>query len=180
MIRYETVHVTVDDSTIAAGDPFAVIQPVWWSADIYHGPETYEHSVSRFSRSQRFVIAVFWYRAEVENGGHQQFYSNSTGIVWKDAREALKALDAPQLANVLQQSVERLGGSPSLDRQERQDQLAEYDGDFNDLDRLYYEEEKKVDLDARLMDFIRARPGDFYCDGDIRRVVLPSGLGKNR
>jgi hypothetical protein len=178
-MRYETVHVTVDDSTIASGDPWAVIQPVWWLADIYHGPEMYEQSLSRFSRSQRFVFAVFWYRAEVENGGHRQFYSNSTGIVWKDAHEALKALDAPQLASVLQQSAERLEGSPALDRQSRQKQLNENNGDFKDLDRLFYEEEKRVDLDTRLMDFIRARPEDFYFDGDIRRIVLPSGLGNN-
>jgi hypothetical protein len=174
-MRYETVHVCIDDDTIAVGDPWVVIEPVWWSANIYDGPEQYELSLLQFSRSQRLVFAVFWYRSEVNNGGHDQFYFNSTGIVWKDALEAFRSLDAPEFASILSESAARLGGSPSLDRDERGEQLDTLAPDFNDLDDRFYEAEKKLNLDDRIISFIRARASDFYFAGKIRRAVLPGG-----
>jgi hypothetical protein len=176
-MRYETVHVSVEDSTIAAGDPWAVIHPVWWSANIYNGPDEYERSLLPFSRSQRFIYAVHWYRSEVNNGGHHQFYSNSTGIVWKDALEAFRALDAPAFASILEQSAKRLSGSPSLDHQVRSEQLDTFDPDFSDLDDLFYDTEKMVDLEGLMIAFIRGRASDFYFEGKIRRPVLPDLKG---
>ena len=116
MPRREKVHVVVNDDTIAAGDYWPVIEPVWWSADIYHGPGLYEQSLSPFTESQRFVFAVRWYFSEINNGGHRQFYSNSTGIVWQDALVGLEAIGISKAAQILQISADRLGGSPSLDR----------------------------------------------------------------
>src|SRR5262249_58310390 len=121
-MRYETVHVSVDDTTISANDLWAVMHPVWWSANIYNGPEEDERSLRQFSGPQRQVFAVLWYRAEVNNGGHHQFYQNSTGIVWKDALEAFRALELSEFGSILQQSAQRLGGSPALDRAERDEQ----------------------------------------------------------
>lgn len=33
---------------------------------------------------QRYLLAINWYFGEVNNGGHHQFFYNSTGIVWED------------------------------------------------------------------------------------------------
>jgi Domain of unknown function (DUF4375) len=173
MARRETVHVQVDDSTIAAGDPGAVMHPVWWSANIYDGPVAYEKSLEQFSRSQRLVFAVLWYIREVNNGGHRQFYSNSTGIVWKDALEGFEALGIPRAANILRISAERMGGSPSLDRGERNEQLMSHEPDFKDLDEAFWDLQEKANLDDVIMRFIRAQPADFYFSGTIERVVLP-------
>jgi hypothetical protein len=172
-MHYETVDVCVDENTVAAGDPWAVIEPVWWTANIYDGPEQYELSLLPFSRSQRLVFAVFWYRSEVNNGGHHQFYFNSTGIVWKDALEAFQAMGAPEFASILAESAARLGGSPSLDRHERSEQLEAFAPDFNDLDDRFYEAENRLNLDDRVISFIRTRPSDFFFEGKIRRAVLP-------
>ncbi|MCS6265477.1 MAG: DMP19 family protein [Nitrospira sp.] len=165
----EFVQVCVDDGTIAAGDPWEVMEPVLWSANIYDGPEQYEISLSGFSIPQRLVYALMWYRIEVNNGGHDQFYFNSTGIVWKDALNAFEALELPEFANILRGSTERLGGSPSLDRQARNEQLESIEPDFDDLDEAFYEAEKRMDLDHRIMSFIRARPSAFYFVGEVRK-----------
>jgi len=170
-MQYEKTHVRIDDATIAAGDPWAVIQPVRYIANIYDGPAEYEQSLRRFSPAQRQFFALNWYIAEVNNGGHDQFYWNSTGIVWRDALEACKAIGALGLADILEQSAERLGGSPSPDRGERQQQLSELAPKFNDLDDRFYAIEESEDVDRRVMDFIRARPADFYFD-DIVEVPV--------
>lgn len=173
MARRETVHVQVDDGTIAAGDPSAVMHPVWWRANIYDGPVAYERSLEQFSRAQRLVFAVLWYRSEVNNGGHQQFYSNSTGIVWRDSLEGFQELGVSRAANIVRISAERMGGSPSLDRQERNEQLNSHEPEFNDLDGAFYDLQENTNLDDVIMRFIRSRPGDFYFSGTIERVVLP-------
>lgn len=172
-LRYETVHVRIDDATIASGDLAEIIEPVRSIADIYEGPEHYERSLRRFSQVQRFIFAIDWYRAEVKNGGHHQFYSNSTGIVWKDALEGFRALDAIEFAKILEESATRLGGSPSLERTQRNDQLDRLDPDFNDLDDRFYKAEGKLGLDRLLIEFIRAHAADFHFEGDVRRAVLP-------
>jgi len=173
MARREKVHVEVDDTTIASGDPHAVLHPVWWRANIYDGPGMYDYSLREFSRSQRLVFAILWYIAEVNNGGHHQFYSNSTGIVWRDAMDGFEAIGVPRAARIVAVSADRLGGSPSQDREERYDQMEEFAPDFDDLNDAFYQLQKKVNLNEQMMSFIRARPADFYFSGTIERVVLP-------
>ena len=172
---YEKVRVRVDDRVIADGDLAAIIEPVWWTANIYDGPDEYELSLLQFSLSQRRLFAVRWYFAEVNNGGHRQFYSNSTGIVWRDALKALRALDALEFGEVLERSAELMGGSPSADRGERCEQMALFAPDFNELDDRFYEigNKDKDDIDRRMLSLVRAYPKDFYFDGIIRRAVLP-------
>lgn len=67
---------------------FDVIEPLWFSVDIYDSYEIYERTLQPFSREQRYVFAAEWLIAEVGNGGFEQFFDNSTGIVLKDALEA--------------------------------------------------------------------------------------------
>jgi hypothetical protein len=155
MIRREKVHVEVDDSTIAGGDPRAIIQPVWWLSTIYDGPGMYEHSLRQFSQSQRIVRAILLYVSEVCNGGHSQFYSNSSGIVWRDAMAGFEAISVPKGAAILAISAERLGGSPSLDRDERNEQLDAMHPDFGDVDEALYELKQRVNLDEKIMAFIQ-------------------------
>jgi hypothetical protein len=173
MIPRETVHVVVDDATIASGDLGAVIQPVWWLSTIYNGPGMYEETLRQFSRPQRLVRALILYCYEVNNGGHEQFYSNSSGIVWSDAMECFDAIGLPRGARNLAIAARRLGGDPSLDRIERQEQLEQYHPDFEDLDEAFANLQEKTDIDEQVMTYVRSRPSDFYFSGMIERVVLP-------
>jgi hypothetical protein len=176
-MNYEIVEVQVDDATIAEGDLWKVIDPVWWSASIYDGAEEYDRSLRSFSRSQRLLFAALWYQYEVDNGGHKQFYFNSTGIVWKDALEAFKSMGLTAFEAILRESAERLGGSPSLDREERNSQLDTVAPDFDDLDERFYEADEAIGLDDRLKSFMRSRPSDFYFRGKIRRPLLAGSNG---
>lgn len=56
---------------------------------------------------------------EANNGGHDQVYFNSTGIVWKDALKGFEEIGHQQAYNILEQSAERIDGNPSLDRSKR-------------------------------------------------------------
>jgi hypothetical protein len=163
----ENKHFVVDDALIENDDVYAVIDPVWWTANIYDGVEAYERSLSSYSKQQRLVFAVTWYRSEVNNGGHDQFYYNSTGIVWPDALEAFQVIGLDSFAEVLNQSAERFSSPPSRDRDARNDQMDTDEPEFDDLDTRFYALEESVDMDAKLMEYIRRNRSDFYFDGSV-------------
>lgn len=168
-----TEHIKVDDEVIDKGNPFKVIEPVWWTADIYDGEAQYDTSLAGFSREQRLLFAVRWYVAEVNNGGHDQFYFNSTGIVWKDALAGLREMGVGEVAEILAESAKRLGGNPSLNRKTRWKQLDTLDPNFDDLDTRFYDLENEVDLDAVMSDYIMKHRSSFYYEGDVEKPKLP-------
>lgn len=157
----------IGDREIDGDDYFVVIEPVYWSVSIYDGPERYEQDLAKFSTEQRLVLAYHWYLSEVHNGGHDQFYFNSTGIVWPDALEAFARIGPTEVVAIIQASADRLGGNPSLDRATREDQLEQMDPDFEDLDEKLYG--LKVDFDEKLLAFIRAHRERFYFSGLVTK-----------
>jgi hypothetical protein len=166
------VRIVIDARLISeTDDPMVVIDPVWWTADFYEDIAKYEASLSKFSRPQRHVLAVLWYDSEVCNGGHSQFYSNSTGMVWRDALAALLAIPLSEAHDILQESARRLGGTPSFDRTERNTQLDVSRANFGDLDDRYYEFIREIDLGKRVMTYIRRHAQDFYFAGDVVKPV---------
>lgn len=169
---YLPVHIEIDQAVIERGNPMDVIEPVWWLASIYDGPGTYESSLAPFTSSQRLVWAMLWYQAEVNNGGHHQFYYNPTGIVWRDALDGFEAIGAPEAAAILQESADRLGGNPSLDYETRQGQLDTMAPDFGDLDSRFYQLEG---IREGMNAFIRSRPEDFLFSGTVVRPVAVGG-----
>ena len=168
--KFKTERVVVDDSVIDAGDYFKVIEPVWWEGNIYGTHEEYKKSLGKYSVPQRFVFAIAWYESEVNNGGHEQFYSNSTGIVWKDALEGFKVIGAKQRYDILKESADRLGGNPSFDRKARSNQLERNQKGFEDLDSSFYE--LKDDFGEKMDQYIKSNRKSFYFDGVIRKPVL--------
>ena len=173
MPQYETVHIVVDDGVIANGEVWVIIHPVWWLADIYHAPSEYRRSLERFSVPQRLVFALRWYIEEVNNGGHHQFYYNHTGIVWKDACKAFAAVNVKKGADIILESADRMGGTPSFGREQRLAELDEYNPDFSDLDEKFYELEKTTDIEEAMIAYIRENAAAFHFSGEITRVVLP-------
>jgi hypothetical protein len=153
---------TVGDEEIDGDDYMAVLQPVWDAVSIYDSYETYESDLAPFTLEQRLLLACAWYLAEVDNGGHDQFYFNSTGIVWSDALEGFRAMGAPEAAELIAESARRLGGKPSFDRERREEQLDAFAPDFDDLDSRLYDLEQDGALEARIMAYVRAHRHAFY------------------
>ena len=132
------------DDTQGVLDVQRIIEPLWWSVSIYDGEEKYENDLKLFTTPQRYVFAIQWYSAEINNGGHCQFYDNSTGIVWEDALKGFEAIGAQRNANIIRESANRMGGNPSKNHEKRQKQMESCKSEFNDLDSLYYEIETEM------------------------------------
>ena len=163
-------YVRIDDEIINQGDLYAIIDPVWWTANIYEGEQKYNESLAPFSREQRYIFAVMWYIAEVNNGGHDQFYFNSTGIVWKDALAGFREIGVDGAVEIIRESAARMGGNPSLDRATRHEQLDTYQPNFDDLDTRFYELEEKADIDEAMWRYILQHRRAFYFEGEVQKL----------
>ena len=149
-----------------------IIQPLWYSVSIYDGVDVYNNDLKPFSNGQRRIFALNWYISEVINGGHDQFFFNSTGIVWKDALEAMKMIGAGKMADNLQKAVDLFGGDIPFDREKRAemlDKLCEKDDfdDFEQIDSTYYDDE---DMDELMDMYVKNHPSEFVLDGEFDYV----------
>lgn len=145
-------------------DLYDIIEPVWYSVNIYDGIEQYENDLKKFTLEQRYVLALAWYIAEVGNGGHDQFYFNSTGIVAEDALKGLQAIGLSQNHKILQESFDRLGGKPSKDRSTRQDQLESSKANFSDLDEHFWD----IQIEKEIINYIKKNKEKFYFSGVVQ------------
>ena len=168
-VMAESTSFDIGNREIDGDDYFVVIEPVFCSVSIYDGPDRYEKDLAQFSKEQRLVLAYHWYLSEANNGGHDQFYWNSTGIVWRDAVTAFAVIGLAEVAAIIQASVSRLGGSPSLDREARQEQLEQMNPDFEDLDQELFKLEEQADFDLNVLEFIRAHRDRFFFSGVVEK-----------
>src|ERR1041384_2684699 len=156
---------------LAGDDAFAIIEPVWYAVDIYSSLFEYESSLRVFSYPQRLVFAVHWYIAEVNNGGHDQFYDNSTGIVWPDAAAGFDAINLSAAGDIIRESSRRLGVA-SRDRKERWRQMEELEPSFEDLDDTFYRLQDSESIDTLILEYARRNAPSFYLKGLVQRPVF--------
>jgi hypothetical protein len=104
---------------------------------------------------------------EVNNGGHAQFYSNTTGIVWEDAMDGFELIGLTEGMKIIEESANRFGSKPSFDREERENVLDSLDIDFDDLDARFYKLDSTVNITDRIADYIQENKVAFYFEGEI-------------
>lgn len=165
-MEYENTEINIDEAKLNKADVYAIIEPLWWSVSIYDGEEKYLEDLKRYTKSQKYVFAIEWYLAEVNNGGHDQFYFNSTGVVWEDALKGFEVIGLKNNYEILKESADRLGGSPSKDRDVREEQLEKYEPNFDDLDSRLYDSEENIE--EELLKYIRANKQDFIFRGSVK------------
>ena len=127
--------ITVEE-ILATDDMWTINEPAYWTINIYGSYDNYLESAKGFTLEQRYLNAICWYFAEVNNGGHHQFFYNSTGIGWKDALAGLRLFKMDILADNLQSVINYFGGSVPFDREERWTILKDWDDEvFDFLDK---------------------------------------------
>ena len=113
-------------------------------ANVVYGREG-EVGFENLTEPQKHVYCVNALKAEVDNGGFAQYFFNSAGDHTYLALEALKAIDAPDTAGLLQRANDLFGEKgPSRDRGQRVRQLSrmkrKHDAEFERLDSAFYED----------------------------------------
>ena len=162
--RHRTI--TVEEIQ-ATDDMWTINEPMYWTINIYGSYDDYLESAKSFTVEQRYLNAISWYFAEVNNGGHHQFFYNSTGIVWEDALAGLRLFKMDILADNLQSVIDYFGGSVPFDREERWAILKDWDDEvFDFLDK---KDDVLYEYDGIYEDtFVHEHPELFVFDGTYK------------
>jgi hypothetical protein len=70
-----------------AGEAYwALVEPYWDGVDIYEGPGRFLDDFKAVPARSAHLLAAHWCQSEVINGGFDQFFYNSTGVLAPDSR----------------------------------------------------------------------------------------------
>jgi hypothetical protein len=105
---------------------------------------------SALSVPQQYFSAVLLLDGEVNNGGHSQYFINSSGDEWQKALAGLEAMGFTGRLAIFREAIGKFGGTgPSTVRANRQDQLAKLarkdDTLFDALDERYYQSTEVIE-----------------------------------
>lgn len=156
--------ITVEELRVI-DDSWDICQPMYWTIDIYGTYEIYLESSKNFTTEQRYLLAINWYYCEVNNGGHEQFLFNSTGIVWHDAINRFKDFGMNDLATNLQRLIDYFGGTIPFNRAERIEKMEQFGDGFkkilHECNCFIY----NYDGTDNEVDYIKANPELFTFEG---------------
>ncbi len=127
-------------------DYWDLVDPIWETVSIYDGPDVFLQQYADSPEASRTLFAAHWCQSEICNGGFDQFFSNSTGVLAPEAVEAFRKIGMPQIAALVDQAMSTLGPKYPRDRDEREDAIeAAWDafgdnesGPFGKLDELFF------------------------------------------
>jgi len=131
--------------------------------DIYSEPAYYLEQIGTLSPAQRRLVGVTWMQSEVNNGGFDQFFLNSTGIVASEALEGLKLFGAKEVESSLARIMAAFsGGAPSREHAKRNEQMeARWKGKLIDDEfKVPWRDMEK--LDSLMAKYIREHPDEFF------------------
>jgi hypothetical protein len=124
-----------------------LVDPIWEKVSIYDGPDVFLEQYAASPEPSRVLFSAHWCQSEVCNGGFDQFFSNSTGVLAPEAAEAFRKIGMPQIAVLIEQAMSLFGSNYPRDRSERD--LALYviymaaaddeDGPFSKLDQSFFD-----------------------------------------
>jgi hypothetical protein len=76
--------------------------PLWVGFGDNEDPESIARFFGQLNEGQRHILAVAICRSEIANGGVDQFFINSTGMIWPQALEGLRIIKAEKYVKLLE------------------------------------------------------------------------------
>lgn len=109
------------------------------------------------SPSERRLVALGELRADVNNGGFDQYFLNSAGDLVMEALDGAVSVGAGELASLIQRALDILDVNDPGDRDAREERLMTIDQEeFEALDQEYYAIEETTDLDEVMRQVLRS------------------------
>jgi len=145
---------------------WAVIEPMWWALETPYEPDP---RLAQATPGQRAAYALTWTESEVSNGGFEQYFWNSTGMLLDDAILGARLIGAKDVEDVLRDASALFpAGRVPKSRLARQSMLDAFPSENNaELgrldDRFFTLLEHPAKRPTRLLEkYIRAHPDEFF------------------
>ena len=104
-----------------------LVEPHWERVSIHDGADTFLHEFAQTPEAARTLLAAHWCQSEVCNGGFNQFFWNSTGVLAPEAANAFEAIGMPGLAALVRRAASFFGSDYIRDRDRRIALLGHYE-----------------------------------------------------
>jgi hypothetical protein len=125
---------------------WSLVDPIWEKVSIYDGPDVFLEQYNASPEASRILFAAHWCQSEINNGGFEQFFSNSTGVLAPEGVQAFRTIGMPQTADLIEEAMAAFGPSYPRERGEREEALeAIWDaagdsdaGPFGNLDETFF------------------------------------------
>jgi len=142
-----------------------VIEQIWNEFKTPYEPDA---RLAQLSSGQRGVYGFQWLLAEVNNGGFDQYFFNSTGFLLPEAIEGVNLFEDREWIAVLETARSFFPAEYPRDRELRQQMLEDLDDDARErldaLDDVVYrlESEDSSDPGTLVRALVQRRPLDFF------------------
>ncbi len=123
-------------------DYWGFISPIWDEVSIYDGPDIFLTQFQKLLPEQSHIFAAHWCQSEICNGGLDQFFWNSTGVLAPEAVVGFREIGLNECARIVQEAMSFFGEEYPRDRETRQRFLEEANEEgnlFSQLDDQFYE-----------------------------------------
>lgn len=100
------------------------VEEAFEGVDIYDTYDVFKQGAAKYPEWKIDILAVHWTMSEVVNGGLEQYFTNSTGILAPEAVLGFQRIGKPDLAAALQKAMALLGEPYPRERMERAERLA--------------------------------------------------------
>jgi hypothetical protein len=104
------------------------IEEAFEKVEIYESYDEFKRSAAMYPEWKIDILAVHWTMSEIANGGLEQCFSNSTGILAPEAVLGFERIGKPELANHLRKAMTLLGETYPREREDRVERLAALTG----------------------------------------------------
>jgi Domain of unknown function (DUF4375) len=90
------------DDDASDGLVWGVLEPMWYALETPYEPDP---RLEQATPGQRAAYALVWTESEVSNGGFEQYFWNSTGMLHDDAIAGARLIDARDVERVLRDAA---------------------------------------------------------------------------
>jgi hypothetical protein len=136
------------------------------SVNFYGSRETLRSVLDFATPGLEALHAIWWTRSEINNGGFEQYFFNSTGILSPEALRGYRRIGATDFALIHQRATERFEGGVVPDdvevRREALDRIPH--GVFRDLDEEFVLRDEGGEIMKICAAYVRAHPEEFFLD----------------
>jgi hypothetical protein len=126
----------------------------------------YEFITTRFNSSQQAIFLSWWLEGEVNNGGFNQYYTNSSGQYAEMVPGLLKKMDALKFAELAERANQIYRSNYKQITKDQDGTLEGFSKSYennplNDLDSEFYKLYDQENLYQKQIEFIRKNKKDF-------------------
>jgi hypothetical protein len=157
------------EGTSDADLAWAVIEPLWDAIDFSQGYRAVVAVLALATPGQRGLFALDWCQKEIRNGGFEQFFLNSTGMLSLEALEGFHLVGATAYAGLLARALlafpDGVAPRTKAARARALAQLGDRVAFFAPLDQAFLTLLEADDLEVYRARFVREHPEQFFRDG---------------